>query len=470
MAGTSRSARPTELQMHKRWKDRDTSPERTKVWTEPPNSKLKSSDRRVPVIYYLSRNGQLEHPHFMEVPLSSPDALYLKDVINRLNSLRGKGMASLYSWSCKSFCKFRSYKNGYVWHDLSENDFIYPAHGQEYILKGSEILDGAFITKSDETVMCSTAKLPAPPEGPLRVHSEEFPPVKAPRRRNQSWSSFDLHEYKVYTGESASRAAADASTQTDDKRRRRRAVREIEEVHEGENEEKSREESQRIVSSDEITEISPPPSDSSPETLETLMKADGRIILRSGAANEDPTAPASNSNYPPSGRSKASSVLMQLVSCGSIGFKACGPGQGKDHGFSLISHYKVRLPRGGGSNHVGKDAETESVGSLASGFGGRVKLEEKEYFSGSLIETKKDKFPALKRSSSFNADRSSKLDLGGVQEMEGSRENCKPMKQKEKGTILSRRRESSHDLSCSSGGSSTTSTLTSCGQHGTEEP
>lgn len=449
--------------MPKRWKDKETSPERTKVWTEPPNSKLKSSDRRVPVIYYLSRNGQLEHPHFMEVPLSSPDALYLKDVINRLNFLRGKGMASLYSWSCK-----RSYKNGYVWHDLSENDFIYPAHGQEYILKGSEILDGASIAKSDETVMCATAKLPAPPESRLRVHSEEFPPVKVQRRRNQSWSSFDLHEYKVYTGESASRAAADASTQTDDKRRRRRAVREMEEVHEGENEEKNGGEPQRTISSDEITEISPPPSDSSPETLETLMKADGRIILRSGAANEDQTTPASNSN-PPSGRGRASSVLMQLLSCGSIGFKACGPGLGKDHGFSLISHYKVRLPRGGGgSNHVGKDAETESVGSLASGFGGRVKLEEKEYFSGSLIETKKDQFAALKRSSSYNADRGSKLELAGVQEMEGGRENCKARKQKEKATALSTKRQSSNDLSCSSSGSSATSTLTSCSQHGSK--
>lgn len=38
-------------------------------------------------------------------------------------------------------------------------------------------------------------------------------------------------------------------------------------------------------------------------------------------------------------------------------------------------------------------------------FGGKTKVEEKEYFSGSLIETKKDEFPALKRSSSYNADR-----------------------------------------------------------------
>lgn len=64
--------------MHKKWKGRETSPERTKVWTEPPNHKLS----KVPVVYYLSRNGQLEHPHFMEVPLSSRDGLYLRGMFN----------------------------------------------------------------------------------------------------------------------------------------------------------------------------------------------------------------------------------------------------------------------------------------------------------------------------------------------------------------------------------------------------
>jgi hypothetical protein len=71
--------RATELQIPKKWRDRsESSPERTKVWTEPP--KLKTTEKRsVPVVYYLSRNGQLEHPHFMEVPLSSPESgLYLR--------------------------------------------------------------------------------------------------------------------------------------------------------------------------------------------------------------------------------------------------------------------------------------------------------------------------------------------------------------------------------------------------------
>jgi len=30
------------------------------------------AELKVPVIYYLSRNGQLEHPHLMYVSISSP--------------------------------------------------------------------------------------------------------------------------------------------------------------------------------------------------------------------------------------------------------------------------------------------------------------------------------------------------------------------------------------------------------------
>lgn len=68
-----------ELQHTKLWRDQQSqiSPDRTKVWTEPSNGKFKS-DHRVPVVYYLSRNGQLEHPHFMEVPLSSSQGLFLR--------------------------------------------------------------------------------------------------------------------------------------------------------------------------------------------------------------------------------------------------------------------------------------------------------------------------------------------------------------------------------------------------------
>lgn len=367
--------------MHKKWKGRETSPERTKVWTEPPNHKL----NKVPVVYYLSRSGQLEHPHFMEVPLSSPDGLYLRDVINRLNCLRGKGMASMYSWSAK-----RSYRNGFVWHDLTENDFIYPAHGQEYVLKGSELLESALPSQPDE-IACSNSRNPVPEIQKTREDSE-FPTVA--RRRNQSWSSSDFHEYLVYKADSPGqligRTGADASTQTEDKRRRGRAMRiveEEEELREDRTIEAVCKEPAEIEDSPNRStelnrgEISPPLSDSSSETLEKLMKGDGNVILRPDAISEDPTA-----NTQSNGKSKAPSVLMQLLYCGSMSFKHC-------HGAG-----------GRCTNQAVKDVESPMV--EYHGTEERLKLEDKEYFSGSLIEMKKEeKFPALKRSSSYSVER-----------------------------------------------------------------
>ncbi|KAL7219753.1 hypothetical protein ACSBR2_012755 [Camellia fascicularis] len=39
----------------------------------------------------------------MEVPCSLPEGFYLRDVINRLNFLRGKGNATMYYWSSKRY-------------------------------------------------------------------------------------------------------------------------------------------------------------------------------------------------------------------------------------------------------------------------------------------------------------------------------------------------------------------------------
>ncbi|RRT38791.1 hypothetical protein B296_00046307 [Ensete ventricosum] len=108
------------------------SPERTRAWTEPPpkhqpQQQQQQQGRRVSVVYYLCRSHRLEHPHFMEVPLSSPAGLYLRGF-----------------WLTDDTPYWRrSYKNGFVWHDLSQGDLILPAHGDEYVLKGSELLDRA---------------------------------------------------------------------------------------------------------------------------------------------------------------------------------------------------------------------------------------------------------------------------------------------------------------------------------------
>jgi hypothetical protein len=44
----------------------------------PPTKKHDLRTTRVAVVYYLCRNHQLEHPHFMEVPLATPQGLYLR--------------------------------------------------------------------------------------------------------------------------------------------------------------------------------------------------------------------------------------------------------------------------------------------------------------------------------------------------------------------------------------------------------
>lgn len=117
------SSQRAELPQPKQLNYRETSPERTKIWIEP----MPKTNRKVAVVYYLCRNGLLEHPHFIEVPLSSPNGLYLKgkeinilpsflicfsndnptvhfsDFINRLNFLRGKSIAAMYSWSSKRY-------------------------------------------------------------------------------------------------------------------------------------------------------------------------------------------------------------------------------------------------------------------------------------------------------------------------------------------------------------------------------
>ncbi|XP_057736379.1 protein SOSEKI 4-like [Arachis stenosperma] len=143
--------------------------------------------RAAVVVYYLSRNGQLEHPHLMEVPFSSSTLLSLKDVLNRLTYLRGEGMRNMYSWSSK-----RSYRNGFVWQDLTENDFIYPTNGHdEYVLKGTLLIQPSHTLTSFDDTLSSDAD-----------HADS--------------SSSSTTAVKVYTANACTNAA-NASTQTDNK-------------------------------------------------------------------------------------------------------------------------------------------------------------------------------------------------------------------------------------------------------------
>ncbi|KAL5719022.1 hypothetical protein ACHQM5_011859 [Ranunculus cassubicifolius] len=427
-------------------KYKQTSPERAKVWVEP---SPKSHCRRVPVVYYLCRNHHLEHPHFIEVPLSSPEGLYLRDVIRRLNALRGRGMPGMYSWSCK-----RSYKSGYVWHDLCEDDLIVPAHGSEYVLKGSEIFEeshSGHLRPNSNVKLQNLKQLPEPissrshetspssssagKENGACQEDEVSPPLQRPESsnvspdsmvgKNASWrSSTSITNYSGCKGDTA----ANASTQTDE------CIRAA----------KARETCTRGVSTDDGSlelecsghhqihvqpsnvnselcrdEVSPPPSSSSTssggktETLESLIRADVNKMNSFRILEEE------GLRIPCETKLKPTNMLMQLISCGSISVK--------DHSFGLIPTYKPRFshskfpsPLYSTSVLMGElDCLSENPRMMG------LRMEDKEYFSGSLIETKTSKgreevFPSLKRSSSYNADRSGKAsDLSVEKEESG---------------------------------------------------
>ncbi|RLN30695.1 uncharacterized protein C2845_PM05G19540 [Panicum miliaceum] len=332
------------------------SPERTVVWAEP--KPAPKPTRKVAVVYYLChRDGHLDHPHFleMELPLSSSSnraaiaGLYLRDFTARLDALRGSGMPAMYAWSSK-----RSYRNGYVWQDLAEDDLVHPAHGtDEYVLKGSPLI-----------------LFPQPPPPARRDASSASSASSSGHntragRRRKNWSSFDLGEYSNNKQLVALRAAQQsAATQTD---------------HRGLDQE-----STELA----IDEISPPPSSSSPDVLDSCGRDVGVIA---------------------GGRMRASAVLMQLFSCGFMGATKRG------HAFGRSD---VAPMSASGSNRQAAEKEADAYASAAgaecsSGGGvGVGNIMERDYFSGSLVESRKttgggggDAALLLKRSSSCNADR-----------------------------------------------------------------
>ncbi|XP_024523301.1 uncharacterized protein LOC112343672 [Selaginella moellendorffii] len=96
-----------------------------------------SNSKQAQVIYYLCRKGSLEQPHLIDVGFTQENELLLSDVKRSLVAIRGRGMPDLFSWSYKT-----KYKNDFIWHDVSDNDVVLPMNDADYILKGSEIVDG----------------------------------------------------------------------------------------------------------------------------------------------------------------------------------------------------------------------------------------------------------------------------------------------------------------------------------------
>ncbi|XP_051201909.1 protein SOSEKI 3 isoform X2 [Lolium perenne] len=433
-----------------------TSPGRNKVWVEPPGKSHShhhpprrsppppappAAAKRVAVVYYLSRSRHLEHPHFIEVPLANPEAgLYLRDVIDRLNVLRGKGMAAMYSWSCK-----RSYKNGFVWHDISEDDLVLPAQGNEYILKGSELLDRSPPDRHQNVIGSAKAESPKHPQeespqsrgsqegcssssSPSAVTKAASPPAPAQQPQqlpksavvapssSASTSREDEHCRTTHSGSSGNLSpepagtnaplsessspgpseyrvckpigAQDASTQTDDSerdapRRRARTARICTEdgASDAEIQECRETAVQASLKGPGIVQESPQvcSSDDFPgDRVETLES-----LIRAEASRRSTYNKVLEEEhlYCPMGvKLKPANLLMQIITCGSISVK--------DHrGFGLIPTYRP---------------STRTIG---------VRVPESEYLAGSLVEANKQQesgkgeITTLNRSSSYDEDR-----------------------------------------------------------------
>ncbi|KAL6499768.1 hypothetical protein OROGR_027678 [Orobanche gracilis] len=442
-------------------KYRQVSPERAKVWTEKSpkyhynhhynqqqQQKNSRSSQKVPVVYYLCRNRQLEHPHFMEVLLSSSGGLYLRDVIERLNVLRGRGMASMYSWSCK-----RSYKNGFVWHDLCDDDLILPAHGNEYVLKGSELFEesnsGNF--SPSQTVKLQNQKaLPEPPSSRshggsssssvsrnTKTTSNDDESSPSHKRRTSpdfsvteksSWNgSLSLTEYKVYKNVGLSNASTQTEENTPKTLITQNTCNRALSTDDGLTDRENVDNNSRVKSTCNISQdlVSPPPSTSSAssssdrtDTLESLIRADAKKLSSFRILEEE------EFQMPCNAKLKASNLILQLISCGSISVK--------DHSFGLISAYKPRFLHSKlrsplfPSSLVLREIDCLTENPRLMG----MNLEDKEYFSGTLVETSltKEGVPSLKRSSSLNTDKSTeKFDVTGDKEGGNStRTKCIP--------------------------------------------
>ncbi|KAH7691702.1 Protein SOSEKI 2 plant protein [Dioscorea alata] len=318
-------------------------------WPGPPPPK--QQEKRIPVVYYLSKNHHLEHPHYIEVPISSSEGLYLKDVIHRLVLLRGKNMPTMYSWSCK-----RSYKNGFVWHDLSEDDLIFPTNGKDYVLKGSEILDR---TPSE--------------------HNGDKLKFDIPKQYQQDSHAFTRTQEPL-SSSSSSPSTVNASTQTDNGDSRKPNGR------------RRSEEMLRLPLAS-----SPSSCVMTDTTLESLIKADARKVSNFRILEEEQVF------VPVKAKSKAANLLVQLISCGAISAKGH-----QSFPKPKFSPKNFHSPMSTGS--TGMIREFDSPLDNSWRFRG-LRMNEKDYFSGSLLETTINKegigegIPVILRSSSCKENR-----------------------------------------------------------------
>ncbi|KAG9451598.1 hypothetical protein H6P81_011563 [Aristolochia fimbriata] len=358
-------------------RSREASPERARVCMQP---KMRMF-RKVQVVYYLCRNGQLEHPHYMEVSHLANQQLRLKDVIDRLTVLRGRGMVSLFAWSCK-----RSYKNGYVWNDLSENDVIYPAEGAEYVLKGSELIDGCAERLQLQHLQQQVII-------PRHQNTEPtFPSKRIPLS--------PVHAREIEEGEDAV------------------VLQEEEEKLSNSSSNTSSSRCSRGVSTEEIEENENPKAQNNATELprEEGSPASSSSTVSEKTQRRRPKESVEYDSGSESGATRNGSVLLQLIACGSTSARRNGSSSVTRAVNAAAESRKSSSLHKGVLCKTARSIEEEEIGYISENprFG-NLQSEEKEYFSGSIVESMSENRvgaePSLKKSSSYKEERSGKSGL-----------------------------------------------------------
>lgn len=362
--------------------------------------------RKVQVLYYICRsNGQLEHPHFVEVTHLSTQHLRLKDFIDRLIVLRGKSMPSMFSWSCK-----RSYKNGYVWNDLSDNDIIYPADGAEYILKGSELIEGC--SEQFQQIQVTKKQNPEP-----KYHSKRRLQV-VPSENRETELGF-MNRTESYDDDEEEEEVRKNSTSST----------------------KSSSQCSRGVSTEEEDELIKTQINNNPSEI-TLEDTNNYSPPSSSSTISEKThhhTPKTDDHHGSVTESTRSSVLFQLIACGSSNamrernasaqrrLMPAPPPPPPVVAAARKSNCSSNLHRGVLCKNINtaikmsEEEEDDEINYMSENprFG-NPQSEEKEYFSGSIVEsiTEHDRVregtesSRLKKSSSYNEERSRKSGLG----------------------------------------------------------
>lgn len=291
-----------------------------------------------------------------------------------------------------------------MWHDLALKDIIHPSEGgAEYVLKGSELVEGFQQLNLNEK-----QTLQQQPERNFTSYNNSKSKVALSGRHQVKLESED-HQYEEYEEEllekeydhlDGEKTSYTSSTTTPHSRCSRGV---------------STEELDEVVNANSHTTPPPPNVNSATTLAEKLKQRDERKVnnvmttnypKRLGNESLMTSAPApAQSRY---------SVLLQLIACGSSGAEMKAKQNGGESRLSNVGTSKRResideeekLYSSGDHDDDDEICVSENPRLL-----GNLQSEEKEYFSGSIVESMKANRvafqgePVLKKSNSYNEER-----------------------------------------------------------------